>query len=602
MASRAPIISVLGHVDHGKSSILDSLRNSNITKGEAGGITQAIGASIMPIQTIKKRLGTLTEQLKMNITIPGILFIDTPGHAAFTSLRKRGGNLADIAIVVIDINEGFKPQTIEAIEILKSYKTPFIIAANKVDLVPGYQATNENFLKSLNSQQEKIKLDLETKLYELVGKLHEQFNINAERYDRVSDYTKQVAIIPCSAIKGIGLNELLMIITGMSQRFLEQNLKLDVKGPGKGVILEVKESVGLGTTLDVILYDGVLKVGDEVIIGTLTGPKQAKIKALLMPEILTDMRDKKSKYKAIKEVVAATGVKISCSNTPEDVIAGMPIHSTKGDVTQTKENINNQIQNITIDTDKQGIIIKADTLGSLEALTKLLKEKDIPIRKASIGNITKKDLSDAESNFEENPMYSCILGFNIKNEESTEKVHVVVREVIYALLDEYEEFKKTKEKEIESKELDKLTKPAIIEVLQNCIFRQSNPCIAGVEVLKGTIKTNTYLINKAGDRLSFVKSIQADKDSINSAEKGRQIAVSIPKVTGGRQILEGEIYFSDINEEEFRKYKELKRYITEDEKEILKLIAEIKRKQNPLWGIWNLQFITVNKPKNSYNK
>lgn len=297
MVNRAPIISVLGHVDHGKSSILDSLRGSNIVKGEAGGITQAIGASIMPLHVIQKRCGALMNQLNMKLTIPGILFIDTPGHAAFTSLRKRGGNLADIAIVVVDINEGFKPQTIEAIEILKSYKTPFIIAANKVDLVSGYVQNDPNFLKSFSKQNESVKTHIETKLYEIVGNMHEKFGIECERYDRVSNYTKQVAIVPCSALKKIGLEEMLMIITGMSQRYLEENLSLNAKGPGKGVILEVKESVGLGTTLDVILYDGTLRVGDEVVLGTLTGPKETKIKALFMPQDLTDMRDKKISIK-----------------------------------------------------------------------------------------------------------------------------------------------------------------------------------------------------------------------------------------------------------------------------------------------------------------
>ena len=585
MANRAPIISVLGHVDHGKSSILDSLRNSNIVKGEAGGITQAIGASIMPVDVILKRIGELSEKLKMKITIPGLLFIDTPGHAAFTSLRKRGGNLADIAIVVIDINEGFKPQTIETIEILKSYKTPFIIAANKVDLAQGYRKTNQNFLESLKNQSEQTKTYVETKIYELVGVLHEKFGLGSERYDRVEDLTKQIAIIPCSATESIGLEEILMIITGMSQRYLEANLNLNVSGPGKGVILEVKESLGLGTTLDVILYDGTLKVGDEIIVGSLNGARKAKIKALLMPEPLTDMRDKKSKYKAVKEVVAATGVKLSFSSMPEDVVAGMPLQSVQGDTTQVEQTISNQIAEVTIDTDKKGIIIKADTLGSLEALTKLLKEKDVPIRKASIGNITKKDISDAESNYEENPVYSCILGFNIKQEESTERVRVVVRDVIYALLDEYELFVVEKEKEVEQKEFEKITKPAVIEVLQNCLFRQSNPCIAGIEVLKGTLKTNAHLINRAGDRLTYVKSIQSDKDSISTAEKGRQVAVSLPKVVGGRHILEGEVYYTDITEEEFRKFKSLKRYLKEEEKDILKDIAEIKRKQNPLWGI-----------------
>ena len=582
--ARSPIVSVLGHVDHGKSSILDSLRNTNIVRGEAGGITQAIGASIMPLDVILAKCGDLIKKLNMNLTIPGLLFIDTPGHAAFTSLRKRGGNLADIAIVVVDINEGFKPQTIEAIEILRSYKTPFIIAANKLDLVPGYVKRDTSFLKDFQNQSEKTKTHIEQKIYELVGSIHEKFGLESERFDRVSDYTKQISIIPCSAIKQIGLEEILMVLTGLAQKYLEKNLMLDVTGPGKGVILEVKETTGLGKTLDVILYDGSLSVGDNVVIGGMLGPVESKIKALFMPQGLVDMRDKKSKYKTVKKVVAATGVKMSCSNL-DDVVAGMPIQKVEGNVEEVKALISKQVSDVEINTEKKGIVVKADTIGSLEALIKLLKDKNVPIRRASIGNITKKDISDVESNFEQDPTTSILLGFNIKEEDSTEKVKVIVKDVIYALIDEYEIWFENKRKEMQAKELDTITKPAIIEVLQNCIFRQSNPCILGVEVLRGEIKTGTRLINRAGDRLGVVKAIQSDNKSTTIAEKGRQVAISMPDVVAGRHVFEGDVFFSDINEEEFRKLKKLKDYLNFEEKEILKEIAQINRKQKPMWGI-----------------
>src|SRR3989338_9048939 len=132
---RQPIIAILGNVDSGKTQLLDTIRNTAIVESEPGRITQSIGCSIIPIESIKKICGNMLENLKLEIKIPGFLIIDTPGHAAFTSLRKRGGNLADMAILVVDVNDGIKVQTIECIGILRQYKTPFVIALNKIDLI-----------------------------------------------------------------------------------------------------------------------------------------------------------------------------------------------------------------------------------------------------------------------------------------------------------------------------------------------------------------------------------------------------------------------------------------------------------------------------------
>jgi translation initiation factor 5B len=586
MAIRSPIVSVLGHVDHGKSSVLDSIRGSNIVKGEAGAITQAIGASIMPLSEIQARCGKLIDQLKMTITIPGILFIDTPGHAAFTSLRKRGGNLADIAIVVIDINEGFRPQTIEAIEILKSYKTPFIIVANKIDLISGFRKTDSSFLNNFQKQSPAVQQVIENKIYEIVGTMYEKFQIPAERYDRVENYTKQVAIVPCSAKEYIGLNELLMVLTGLSQKFLEQNLNMNVEGPAKGIILEVKEDKGLGRSVDVILYDGTLRTGETVIVGTLDEPINAKVRGLFMPEPLSDMRDKKSKFKAVKEVSAATGVKISSPDFTEAVVAGMPLYGIEDqDVEALKAQIKEQIDEVTIDTDKDGIIIKADTLGSLEAMIKLFKESGIPIRKAGIGNITKKDISDAETNIETDPLDCVIVGFNVKHEPSTDKVKIIVKDVIYSLFDEIKDWREEKKNQLEAKELDGLVRPAKIEILKNCIFRQSGPCIAGIEVIEGVIKSGTPLMDKHGAKLDEIKSMQHENKNINVVERGRQVAASFPNIVAARHLKEGEIYYSDLTEDEFKKLKELSKHLTKAEVELLKDIVKIKRKHNPLWGV-----------------
>lgn len=585
MVLRSPIVTVLGHVDHGKSSILDAVRGSNIVAGEAGAITQAIGASIIPIHTIKKKIGSLLDVMKLDLSIPGLLFIDTPGHAAFTSLRSRGGSLADIAILVVDLNEGCKPQTLEAISILKNAKTPFVIAANKLDLVTGFVQKPLSLLQQLAAQNEQVTTVIETKMYELVGTLYDRFALPADRFDRLDDFTKQIAIVPCSAKTGIGLQELLMVLTGLAQRYLEKSLAVNVDGPGKGVILEVKEEKGMGKTIDLIVYDGIIKAGDTIAYGTLDAPKITKIRGLFEPMPNVEMRDKKGNFKSVKQVVAATGVKISAPDL-EGAAAGMPVLVVppKGDDVALAS-IAEQINEVQISTEKEGVIIKADTLGSLEAMITLLKEHGIPIRKAMVGQISKRDISDAESNVEKHPLYSAILGFNIEVVPSTDKVEVIVDDVIYKLLDRFEEWQSSVKKSLEAKELDTIVRPCKVEVLQNCIFRQSNPCIAGMEVLKGSLRTGMPLMKMDGTSLTMVKSLQADKDSLSVAEKGRQVAVSLPHITAGRHINEMDFLLSDLSEEAFRKLKGLVEHLTPDEKEVLKEIAHIKRENNPVWGV-----------------
>jgi|TARA_Y100000310_G_scaffold345820_1_gene470463 translation initiation factor 5B len=579
---------MVGHIDHGKSSILDKIRNTAIVASEAGGITQAIGASIIPISTIKKISGNLLEKHKLEIKIPGFIILDTPGHAAFTNLRKRGGNLADIAVLVIDINEGIKPQTLECIDILKQYKTPFVVALNKIDLLPGWRSNpNIHLLENIQKQNESTMLLLEKKLYEIVGRLSE-FGFNAERFDRVEDYTKQIAIIPLSAKTSDGLSELLMVMTGLSQRFLEQNLIVNVKGNAKGTVLEVKEEKGLGTSLDVIIYDGSLKQNDTIVIGALVEPIVTKVKALFEPAALAEMRDKKSKFKSVKQVTAATGVKISAPEL-DNVIAGMPLRSClPSEVEKVKQEIKKEVSEVVIETDKQGIVIKADSLGSLEALLKILKEKNIEIKKASIGNISKKDISDAEISHEKDPLESAVLGFNVSlmpDVKVPQNVKVISNKIIYKLIDEFEKWQESERKRIEGKETEYLHRPCKIQVLKGYIFRQSNPAVVGIDVLAGTLKAGTPLMKNDGESITQAKSIQKEQETIEKAEKGKQVAVSLPNVTVGRQISEGDILYSAIPEGHFRKFKEFKKNISQEEIALLKEIAEIMRQQNPMWGI-----------------
>src|SRR3989338_7725396 len=585
---RQLIITVMGNVDSGKTQLMDTIRNTSIVETEPGRITQSIGCTLVPIETVKKISGHLLQKLKLTIKIPGFLIIDTPGHAAFTNLRKRGGNLADIAILVIDVNEGLKLQTEECIEILKNYKTPFVVALNKIDLLSGWHSNPEiSILENIQKQNEEVMQRLEKKLYEIVGRLSE-LGFNSERFDRVEDYTKQIAMIPISAKTKEGLPELLMVMTGLSQRFLEANLKLNIGGFAKGTVLEVKEEKGLGKTVDLILYEGSLNQNDIIVIGSLADPVVSKVKAMFVPEPMMEMRDKKAKFSLVKSVSAAIGVKISGPEM-DNVVAGMPLRSCPlQDVEKVKEEIKKEVEEVIIETDKRGIVIKADSLGSLEALIKLLKEKNIEIKKASIGNISKKDISDDQISFEKDPLQAAILGFNanlMPDVKAPENVKVICSNVIYKLIEYLEKWQEETKKMLESKQLEFLHRPCKIKILKGYIFRQNNPAVVGVEILAGTLKAGVALMKKDGDTITNAKSIQQEQETIEKAEKGKQVAVSLPDVTVGRQIHEEDILYSVIPEEHFRKFKEFKKLLTQEEIGLLKEIAEIMRNKNPVWGV-----------------
>jgi len=564
---------LLAHVDHGKTSILDMIRGSSIVSKESGGITQNISAYEIPISEIKDMCGPLLKNLP-NMTLPGLLFIDSPGHEAFTTLRKRGGSIADIAIVVVDIKEGVKPQTEEVLNILKASKTPFIIAANKIDTVPGWRPNqNKLLVKNLSEQSESTSLYFEKKLYELVASISSK-GFNSDRFDRIDDYTKKIAIIPVSAKTGEGFPELLMILSGLAQKYLEKSLKIDVKGPAKGTILEVTEEKGIGKTLDTIIYDGSISLNDNILVGVSEGePIFTKVKSLF--------RIENGKLIKSNNVHAASAIKISAPNIDE-VSSGMPIRVIGKDRDKSIEEIKSEVEEVIIETDNEGIVVKADTLGSLEALVNLLKQKNIKIKKAKVGSINKKDIAEASS--EENKLNRLIAAFNVSELESSKHIKVINYDVIYKVIDDVEEWIESQGKSIEEKDLEGLVKPFKITVLEGHIFRKSSPAVLGVEVLSGTAKTNTYLMRE-GIRVCELKALQDKGENISKAEKEQQIAASFPGVTVGRQINTGDVLYSDVPEEDFRKLKKLKKYLNSDEIETLKEIAELKRKENLTWGI-----------------
>ena len=321
---RQPILSVLGHVDSGKTTLLDTIRESRITEGEEGGITQMIGATEVPIETVREVSGDLIDNLDIDVTLPGILFIDTPGHAAFSSLRKRGGSISDIAVLVIDVTQGIQPQTEEALKILQESKTPFVIALNKIDTLHGWKSEKKLFTENIKQQNDRNTNALDEKIYELMGDLHDEVDVTADRFDRVDDFQKKAAIVPISAKTGEGIPELLMVVTGLAQKYLQDDLEVN-EGTGKGTILEVSQEKGLGTTLDVIHYDGLINKDDKLVYGTTEGAKITDIRALMEPRPLEEIR-MDEKYRKVETVEPASGVKIAGKDI-EKPVSGAPIRT-----------------------------------------------------------------------------------------------------------------------------------------------------------------------------------------------------------------------------------------------------------------------------------
>jgi len=580
---RQPIVSVLGHVDHGKTTLLDKIRGTAIAQREAGGITQHIGATEIPIEVIEKICGDLIKKLKIKITLPGLLFIDTPGHEAFTTLRKRGGALADLAILVIDITEGFRPQTIEALNILRSYKTPFVVAANKIDKISGWKPKeNYPFLLSFASQQEETKAKLENLVYEIVGELYNQ-GFQAERFDRIEKYERQVSIVPVSALTGEGIPELLMVILGLAQRFLEKQLEISETAPAKGTILEVKEERGLGTTIDVIIYDGKIKRGDLILLGSKEGVIQTKVRSLLKPKPLDEIRDPKHRFSHVSEAFAACGVKIAAPNL-ENALAGSPLRviANKDEIEKVEAEIMAEIEEVKIETDKIGVVIKADTLGSLEGLIKLLENEGIPIRRADVGDVSKRDVMEAEAVREKDKSKGVILGFNVgilRDAEARAResdIPIFLGNVIYKLIEDYQEWilEEIEKKKLE--EFEKLTKPGKIRILPGYVFRTSKPAIVGIEVIEGKIKPGYKLI-KDGKIIGSIKGIQEKNTNLAEATKNMQVAISIEDGVVGRNIEEGDILYTFITDRELELLeKEFRDKLTEEE---IKLIEEIKEVQ-----------------------
>jgi translation initiation factor 5B len=586
---RTPIVAVLGHVDHGKTSLLDKIRGSAVSEGEAGAITQHIGATAVPLDTVSSMAGDLVQA--DDFDLPGLLFIDTPGHHSFSTLRARGGALADIAVLVVDVNDGFQPQTEEALDILQRTGTPFVVAANKIDTTPGWNPQPDAPVETTyDAQSDRARSMLDENLYEIIGQLSDA-GFSADLYWRVQDFQSNIGVVPVSAMTGEGIPDLLAVLMGLSQRYMKEEMAIDLSGPGKGTVLEVKDEKGFGATIDVVLYDGTVEEGDRVVVGGVEGPIVTEARALLRPRALSEIRTEQE-FERLDAVQAASGVKLAAPDL-DDAMAGAPVRVVRGrPLEDVIDEVEQELSEIEVDTEEEGVVVKADTLGSLEAMANALREAEIPILRAEVGDIAPRDVAVASTANEEK--HQVILGFNVDTLSDAERelerqdVRLFSHDVIYQLVEDYEEHIEELERAQQETVLDKIHRPARFRILEDHTFRQNNPAVVGVEILAGTIENNRRVAKfEDGEkvRVGELSGMQEQGEDVSEARAGSRVSVAIDGPTVGRQIEEGDELWIDLPEKHAKILEqELKAEIPADEREALNAYLDTMRNRDPFWG------------------
>jgi len=601
------VVVVLGHVDSGKTSLLDKIRGTGVQAREAGGITQHIGASFFPIETIKTITGPLYERLaKTEEQIPGLLFIDTPGHEVFANLRSRGGSAADIAIVVADVNKGFEPQTIESIDILKKRKVPFVVALNKVDMISGWKGKKKSEIsrsrkettinlgfitEEIKKQDSNVLTLLDEKIYSVVGSLS-RMGFNSEAFWRIKEFDKELAIVPISAVSGIGIPELMAVLVGLAQQYMKKRLERRYDYV-RGIILEINEELGLGPSANMILLDGTIKQGDTIMVAKRDEIVVTKVKALLLPKPLDEMRDPRDKFRSVTEVISAAGLRI-VSPDLEGVLAGSPLYvlRNKDEEKEIRHFIESEVKGTFINnTNALGVILRCDTIGSLEAIIDMLKKENIPIQTADIGHITRRDVLAAHAVKDKDRYLGVILGFNVKildeakKEAAEREVYIFNEKVIYNLVRNYTDWIKYQKEHADSIMFEEIPPICKIQFLKGFVFRRNDPAVFGAEILIGKLRQKNQVINENGSKVGIIHQIQDKGKNIEEARKGMQVAVSIRGPTIGRQINEGDFFYTDLNSRQAKLLSEkFGHRLIEEEKEIFEFILNIKRKSDPAYG------------------
>uniref|UniRef100_A0A1Q3F4B5 Eukaryotic translation initiation factor 5B n=1 Tax=Culex tarsalis TaxID=7177 RepID=A0A1Q3F4B5_CULTA len=558
---RAAVVCVLGHVDTGKTKILDKLRRTNVQDAEAGGITQQIGATNVPIDNIKEQTKFVKGFGDTIFKLPGLLIIDTPGHESFSNLRNRGSSLCDIAILVVDIMHGLEPQTIESINLLKAKRTPFVVALNKIDRLYDWNTMNRKDVRDiLKGQATNTQLEFTQRTKEVIVQFAEQ-GLNAALYYENPDPKTYISLVPTSAITGEGMGNLLFLIVQFCQKQLAKRLMFSEDL--QATVLEVKAIPGLGTTIDAILINGKLREGDTMILAGTEGPITTQIKALLMPQPMKELRVKNA-YIEHKEVVAAQGVKIAAKEL-EKAIAGLNLQIAQkpDEVEICRDIVARDLKSVlsSIKLSERGVYVQASTLGSLEALLEFLRTSKIPYSGIRIGPVVKRDVMKASTMLEHENQYATILAFDVKVERDAQEladslgVKIFQADIIYHLFDKFmayrDEIKQRKREEFKTIAVF----PCKLKILPQFVFNSRDPIVMGVIVEAGVVKEGTPICvpSKEFVDLGVVTSIEANHKQIETARKGQEVCIKIEPIPGetpkmfGRHFEETDMLVSKIS-------------------------------------------------------
>lgn len=565
---RSPICCILGHVDTGKTKLLDKIRQTNVQGGEAGGITQQIGATYFPIEAIKQKTASMAKFEKQTFDVPGLLVIDTPGHESFSNLRSRGSSLCNIAILVIDIMHGLEQQTLESIRLLRDRKAPFVVALNKIDRLYDWQATpNNSFRDSFEQQTRAVKDEFHTRLSNIQLALAEQ-GLNSELYFKNKNMAKYVSIVPTSAVTGEGVPDLLWLLLELTQKRMSKQLMY--LSHVEATILEVKVVEGFGTTIDVILSNGYLREGDRIVLCGMNGPIATNIRALLTPQPLRELR-LKSEYIHHKEVKAALGVKIA-ANDLEKAVSGsrLLVVGPDDDEEELMDDVMDDLTGLldSVDTSGKGVVVQASTLGSLEALLDFLKDMKIPVMSIGLGPVYKRDVMKASTMLEKAPEYAVMLCFDVKVDKEAEQyaeqegIKIFNADIIYHLFDSFTAYQQQLLEQRRKDFLDYAIFPCVLQTLQ--IINKRGPMIIGVDVVEGCLRIGTPICAVRTDPttkernvllLGKVMSLEINHQPVTEVKKGQTaagVAVRLEDPSGqqpiwGRHVDESDTLYSMIS-------------------------------------------------------
>lgn len=601
---RKPIICVLGHVDTGKTKILDKIRRTNVQLGEAGGITQQIGATNFPYENISEYLQDINEKFRLNPPkVPGFLIIDTPGHESFQNLRSRGQSLCDLAVVVIDIMHGLENQTISSLEMLKKKKTPFLIALNKIDKIHEWKSYEWcAFRKSYDLQKEHVKRRFDSMLQNTITQLTKVIGLNTALFDTNENMKEYVNIVPTSAHSGEGIPDLMNMFMYISEKFMYK--KLYVSKKIQCSVLEVKVLESVGHTIDVVLVNGTLKVGDKIIVAGINGPIRSVIKYLMTPQPMKELRIK-SEYTHHKEIDGAIGLKIFAKDL-EGALAGSTfyVYKTETEAIEISEEVDKECDSIIkkfLTKDGKGVMVTSSSLGALEACLEFLNEDDaegkVPVAAVSLGYVQKKDVikimtfhnKEKEKIREIYKEEQVILAFDVHIHKDAQEyadhngVKIITAEKIYELKSKYSEYRNICFEERKKDRMKEAIFPCSLKIVPKGVFHKYDPVIVGVDVEEGILKVGTplYCVDKK-KLLGVVEGIEKNSKQVNNVlKKDGSVAIRIKTVNSSvshkSHFDEGDNLISNISRVSIERMKEYFYDELEKNQEYIDLIIKFKK-------------------------